>query len=193
MPWLAMIRLLALTFAATLAMLTIALAMGHAPARPVEAARAASLNPWSKDAPPPERWHMVAAISAQPTARPDPGATTITRDSTGHFHVTGEVNGQSSEFLVDTGADLVALTRDEAQRLGIFVSPGDFRPILRTASGTAQGAPVQIDRLTIGGSELHNVAAVVVDGLGTNLLGQSALRQLGKLEQDGDRMVIDPG
>jgi aspartyl protease family protein len=73
------------------------------------------------------------------------------------------------------------------------VSPGDFRPMLRTASGAAEAARVKIDRLSIGGSELHDVDAVVVVGLGTNLLGQSALRRLGKLEQDGDRMVIDPG
>ena len=38
--------------------------------------------------------------------------------------------------------------------------------------------------------EVRNVDAVVVEGLPTNLLGQSVLRRLGKVELSGDRMVI---
>ena len=187
-----MIRLLALTFAATLAMLAILLGSGARSISPAPTAPVERLNPWSKGAPPPERYATATALPVV-VPRGDAGTTTIIRDSTGHFRLTGEVNGQNSEFLIDTGADLVALTRDEAQRLGIVVTAGDFRPMLRTASGTAAGARVRIDRLTVGGSELHDVDAVVVDGLGVNLLGQSALRQLGRVEQNGDRMTIVPG
>jgi aspartyl protease family protein len=197
------IRLLAMTFAATLAMLAMAMHSGTmrragtqiSTAQP--GAESTAINPWSKDAPPPSRWKFVNAnspASATSAARNDnPGSAVIARDSSGHFRITGRVNGQDTEFLVDTGADIVSLTRDEAQRLGIFVSSSDFRPMLRTASGSADAAPVRIDSLTIGGTELRNVDAVVVDGLGTNLLGQSALRRLGKLEQDGDRMAFSPG
>jgi aspartyl protease family protein len=63
---------------------------------------------------------------------------------------------------------------------------------MRTASGTGYGALVRIDRLEVAGRELHDVPAVVMQGLTTNLLGQSALKQLGKVELQGDRMVIKP-
>ena len=64
--------------------------------------------------------------------------------------------------------------------------------MLRTASGTANGARVKLDRLVVSGQVLHDVEAVVVEGLGVNLLGQSALRQMGRVELQGDHMVIRP-
>jgi aspartyl protease family protein len=116
--------------------------------------------------------------------------TVIQRDASGRFHVQARVNGEDATFLVDTGADVVALTEAEAERLGFDVSPDDFRPIMETASGTGYGARIYLDRLELGDEEYDNVDAVVVRGLGTNLLGQSALRRLGKVELQGDRMII---
>lgn len=116
----------------------------------------------------------------------------IARGPDGQFHLTAEVNGEDARFLVDTGADMVALTVDEAQRLGVFVDPSSFQPILQTASGKGYGQRVRLDRLAIGGRELADVDAMVVDGLTTNLLGQSVLRRLGRVELRGDRLVIEP-
>lgn len=92
--------------------------------------------------------------------------------------------------MVDTGADLVALTETEAEALGILPPPDAFQPMMQTASGVGYGAPVTLDELTIGESSFQSVDAVVVQGLETNLLGQSVLRRLGKVELQGDRMVI---
>jgi aspartyl protease family protein len=117
--------------------------------------------------------------------------TAIQRDASGQFHITGQVNGEDTLFLVDTGADVVALTPDEAGRLGIDADPAMFEPIMQTASGTGNGIRITLDRLEVAGEELQNVDAVVVEGLPVNLLGQSALRQLGKVELRGDRLVID--
>ena len=89
-----------------------------------------------------------------------------------------------------TGADIVALTPATAERLGIEVSADDYKPIIRTASGEANAAPVRIDTFELGGEEFQNVEALVGEGLETNLLGQSMLRRLGKVELQGDRMVI---
>ncbi len=116
--------------------------------------------------------------------------TVIARDASGQFHVKVRVNGEETEFLVDTGADVVALTVDEAERLGLEVAPEDFRPIMQTASGVGKGARVALERLELGDEEFRDIDAVVVDGLHVNLLGQSALRRLGKVELQGDRMVI---
>jgi aspartyl protease family protein len=99
----------------------------------------------------------------------------------GQFRLDGFVNSRQTRFLVDTGADLVALPLAEAERLGVIVRDEDFRPMLRTASGTADGAPVVLDRLDVAGTTLTHVPAVVVRGLDENLLGQSALKQLGRV------------
>jgi aspartyl protease family protein len=116
----------------------------------------------------------------------------LTRDESGQFHLTATVNGHDTRFLVDTGADLVALTPQTARDLALNVRPEDYQPVLRTASGTGMGAVVRLDTLEVQGRRLSVMRAVVAQGLSENLLGQSALRQLGRVELKGDTMVIEP-
>ncbi|MBC2651372.1 TIGR02281 family clan AA aspartic protease [Novosphingobium flavum] len=146
--------------------------------------------------PPPE---PTAAIATSPNAGAAAGASrftpegiTIARGSDEQFHLDLAVNGSSTRFLVDTGADVVALTEADAQRAGIAVDPGAYRPILRTASGEGMGMPVKLDRLEMGTSELRNIDAVVVKDLDTSLLGQSVLGRIGRVELRGDAMVLEP-
>jgi aspartyl protease family protein len=139
------------------------------------AAKPGRASPWDKAAP-------ARSGSAE--------TEEIERDSGGQFHLEVDAGGETVTFLVDTGADLVALTEDDAERLGIRPDPSEYRPMLRTASGTGMGAPVQIARLTIGGRDLDDVDAVVVPELPVSLLGQSALRRLGSVTLRGDRLII---
>ncbi|MCZ8326295.1 MAG: TIGR02281 family clan AA aspartic protease [Sphingomonadaceae bacterium] len=169
-----MIRLFAIAFGAILAMMLVAGAI-------MPEADSASTGP---AAPPPTQSASAAVSDAQ--------ALVLRRDGSGQFHVTALVEGQDVRFLVDTGADVVALTIDEAEQLGLPVDPGSFQPMMQTASGVGYGAPVTIDSLEVGGQEFRSVPAVVVEGLTVNLLGQSVLRQLGKVELSGDRMIIRP-
>ncbi len=133
------------------------------------------------------------AAEAREKARADAEAveaTVVKRDPSGQFFIRGEVNGQGTRFLVDTGADMVALSLEEAEQLGVAFDPSTFEPITQTASGPGYGQHVTIDRLDIAGRELENVSAVVVDGLEINLLGQSVLKRLGHIEMRGDQLVI---
>ncbi len=184
-----MYRLLKLTLGAIISMLSIAgILAQRAPraADPVAEPTHHSTNPWAYDAPAPK----PAAVAAK-TGPGEPIA--ISRDGSGQFHLDAQVNGQDARFLVDTGADTVAISEDEAQRLGIDLAGADFQPIVQTAAGQGMAARVRIDRLTIGGTDLGGVSAVVIRGLPVNLLGQSVLRRLGKVELSDDRMVIQPG
>ena len=131
--------------------------------------------------------------AAQAAANRGGGGTELQRDGSGQFRLTARVNGEDTRFLVDTGADIVALTVEDAERLGVQVDPGSFQPLMRTASGTGRGAIVQLRSIEVAGHEFRNVDAVVMEGLGVNLLGQSVLRRFGSLELSGDRMVIRPG
>ena len=132
------------------------------------------------------------AVAATQTAEADSDTVLLLRDGSGQFHLTAGVNGNEVEFLVDTGADMVALTEEEGQKLGLGLSPGDFVPMMQTASGVGNGAVVKLNEIDVGGVVLHDVDAVVVQGLTTNLLGQAVLRQLGGVELKGDKMVIHP-
>lgn len=133
---------------------------------------------------------LVGASDAPPSAQALSGDTVIERDASGQFHLSARINDEETRFLVDTGADIVALTVDEADRLGLNLAPEDFWPIMRTASGVGNGAPVRLERIELGGQEFRDVGAVVVEGLEVNLLGQSVLRRFGSVELQGDRMVI---
>ena len=138
-------------------------------------------NPWGKAPPPPA--HAVTQA---------PRAMTLIRDDSGQFHLTASVNGRDIRFLVDTGADVVALTPQTAQDLGLGVRAEDYQPVLRTASGVGMGARVTLDSLAVPGRRLEHIRAVVAQGLGENLLGLSALRELGRMEMKGTAMTIVP-
>lgn len=140
-------------------------------------AKAAQASPWSKQTATPARSGPADMVE-------------IARDGQGQFHLEVDVNGEAVRFLVDTGADVVALTEDDAERLGLKPDESAYRPMLQTASGTGLAAPVEIDRLTIGGRDLVGVEAVVVPDLPVSLLGQSALRRLGSVTLQGDRLII---
>lgn len=143
---------------------------------PARASKSAS--PWSRE-------------TAAAATRVGPGEVVeIERDAQGQFHLDVDVGGETVRFLVDTGADVVALTEDDAERLGLKPDAGAYRPMLQTASGTGMGAPVEIERLTIGGRDLDGVEAVVAPDLPVSLLGQSALRRLGSVTLRGDRLII---
>ena len=147
--------------------------------------------------------HMAPGTpsAAVPATGPEPRArafeehqadetTVIPRDASGQFHLTGRINGSESRFLVDTGADVVALTIETAEQAGIAVDTSRFEPILQTASGPGYGAHYRANELEIAGHPFRDVDVVVVNGLGANLLGQSLLRQIGKVELKGDSLVI---
>jgi len=115
---------------------------------------------------------------------------TIPRDSSGQFYVTADVNGHPVRFLVDTGADGVALSEADAQSIGLSIDPSAYTPVANTASGPGYGARVRLDQFEIGGRDLSGIDAVVLRGLGASLLGQSVLRRIGSVSINGDAMVI---
>ncbi|MEQ1497291.1 MAG: TIGR02281 family clan AA aspartic protease [Novosphingobium sp.] len=150
---------------------------------------AAMLTPYAQKAP--------AKAVAVPTEKAqmavgDGREVVLKADAAGQFQIESLINGAPVGFLIDTGANMVALTEAQAADLGLMVMPDDFQPNMQTASGTGYSASVHLDRLEIAGIELHDVEAVVVRDLPINLMGQSVLKQLGSVEMKGDTMVLRP-
>ena len=116
-------------------------------------------------------------------------SVTLTADRHGHFATPGAVNGKPVQFLVDTGATLVALSRSEATRIGIDVSRGKPTYAM-TANGPVRGWGVSLASVRIGGVEVHDVPAMVLDSeMSAGLLGMSFLSRFDLLQQ-GSTLVL---
>ena len=131
---------------------------------------------------------------AQPAPPVPPGApppeVRLEREGNGHFYVHGEVNGQLARFVVDTGASMVALTMEDAERIGIPFDESDFEIVGTGASGPVLGQMVKLDRVVVAGRELRDVSGAVLDGLEISLLGQSVLTRIGTVEMSGEYMIL---
>ncbi|WHO71117.1 TIGR02281 family clan AA aspartic protease [Rhizobium sp. BT03] len=108
----------------------------------------------------------------------------------GHFEADVAVNGQTIEMLVDTGASMVALSHEDAERIGIDLSRLSYSMTVMTANGRGRAAPVTLDQVAIGPIVRNNVAASVAeDGrLDQSLLGMSFLETLGSLQMQTDEL-----
>jgi aspartyl protease family protein len=119
------------------------------------------------------------------------GASTVTlkADARGHFLTGGTINGASTQFLVDTGATLIAIPGAEARRLGIAFANAP-QGTVKTAGGAVTAYKVRLDTVRVGGIELNGVDAVVLDqGLEVVLLGMSFLNRT-EMRRDGETMVL---
>ncbi|MFL5297592.1 MAG: TIGR02281 family clan AA aspartic protease [Phenylobacterium sp.] len=135
-----------------------------------------------------------AAVAANPApVQPDAPAATIAKSGDGHYWAQGQVNGASVRFLVDTGATAVALTPEDAKRLGF--SPADLNYTYKvvTAGGQARAAAVKLASVSVGGARLDNVDALVIDrGLDTSLLGMSYLGRLASFQATRQALILQP-
>lgn len=103
----------------------------------------------------------------------------------GHFVVGGAINGRPVQFLVDTGATLVAMSVAEADRLGLDWKGGE-RGMAQTANGNAPAFHLTVSSLRVGDVELANVGVLVMPAsMPGILLGNSALSRF-TMRRDAD-------
>jgi aspartyl protease family protein len=132
----------------------------------------------------------TAALSPPAAAPSADGAMTLQRQMDGHFYADAEINGTTIHMLVDTGATAIALTRDDARKAGIGISIGMPNVVGQGAGGEVKGEFVTVDRIRLGGKTGEAMNAVVLDGGGMSLLGQTFLGKFASVEIHGDTMVL---
>ena len=133
-----------------------------------------------------------AAAPAEPSA--DGSRTVVIPPGrNGHFHVEGRIDGRRLNFMVDTGASVIALTARDATMLGIQPAERDYVAIVNTANGTVRAAPVQLGMVEIEDLVAHDVDALVLPdrALSENLLGLSFLSRLRRFEYSGGKLVLE--
>jgi aspartyl protease family protein len=119
-----------------------------------------------------------------------PTEVTLTRSSDGHFYTDAQVNGVTIRFLIDTGAGAIALSPQDAKRVGIAFDEGHFELIGEGASGLVRGTFVTLDSLEVIGLRSEKIQAAIVAGTNTSLLGQPFLRELDEIVIRKDQMLL---
>ena len=108
------------------------------------------------------------------------------------YLVTGSVHRFPVQFLVDTGATLIAMNTAHAKRFGVdFLADGE-ETVMGTASGLTRAYLVNLERVTVGRIELRNVEAVVNDSTEFPrevLLGMSFLSRV-DMRHNGDVLEL---
>jgi aspartyl protease family protein len=123
-----------------------------------------------------------ARLTGTPAARTAAQEIVLPVGLGGHFTSAGAINGRPVQFMVDTGATVVALSQSEAERIGL-----DWRNAPQALTQTANGA-VPVHRLSlsavrVGEVEVNNVDAIVMPAqmpyvlLGNSFLGRFQMRR----------------
>ena len=147
-----------------------------------------------------QRMAPLRAATAQaeaPVARaesaPSSGPATIAKSADGHYWADGQVNGAAVRFLVDTGATAVALTPEDARRLGFTPANLNYGYRVVTAAGAARAASVRLASVTVAGARVENVDALVIEkGLDTSLLGMTYLGRLASFQATRQALILQP-
>ena len=110
----------------------------------------------------------------------------------GHFEASVDIDGVTVPMLVDTGASTVALSYEDAMRIGINPDTLQFTRTIMTANGRATAAGVRLPRVAIGPISRGNVEGMVTEPgkLSQSLLGMSFLSQLGSLQIQTDELRL---
>jgi aspartyl protease family protein len=132
-------------------------------------------------------------VPGSPMSVGDGGDTVmLVKLGNGHFGARGEVNGQTVDFIVDTGASSTVLTFGDAAKIGIDTSRLNFAIPVMTANGSTRAALALVDTIGVGSILRRDLNVYVsADGsLETSLLGMNFLDTLSGYDVRGDRMIL---
>jgi aspartyl protease family protein len=137
--------------------------------------------------------NMAPSPRIQQPAQTGIRSLSIPRDARGHFLTEGRIDGQRINFMVDTGASVIALNETSAARFGLRPSRGDYNATVTTANGTIKAARTRLAMVELGGLIVRDVDAMVLpdEALSENLLGLSFLSRLKRFEYAGGKMVLE--
>tara|TARA_R110002020_G_scaffold34066_26_gene103744 strand:+ start:15979 stop:16668 length:690 start_codon:yes stop_codon:yes gene_type:complete len=119
-------------------------------------------------------------------------AVSIRKSLNGHFEAEGRINGEPVNFLIDTGATSIALSHDDALRIGFSDADLSYTLIINTANGKARAAAVRLDRVDVGSITRTGLRAMVAEPgqLDQSLLGMNFISSLTAIEMRRDEVIL---
>ncbi|OQW93584.1 MAG: hypothetical protein BWK79_10350 [Beggiatoa sp. IS2] len=128
--------------------------------------------------------NLPSTVTAPPS---EPALVRILPNQQEMYTINGSINNHSVNFLVDTGAVLVAMSSRHAQDLGINYQKGEIQ-LVSTASEVVKAYRVQLDKVQVGEIILYAIESFVIEGeqptdilLGMNFLNRLEMRREGKI------------
>ena len=119
------------------------------------------------------------------------GAIIIPKEIDGHFHLTLTINDRPIDFLVDTGASDIVLTRKDAARVGFDPNRLDYWGMANTANGTVRLATIRLETVRLGEFIDKNIrASVNKASMEKSLLGMRYLSKFSAIEISNDQMIL---
>lgn len=117
---------------------------------------------------------------------PEKAQVHITMTENRQYITHGSINGRSARFLVDTGANVVAINSKMARSLGISLEDG-VKMKTATASEELMSIAVNLKEIQVGDIKQRNVMAVIIEGDYPQdiLLGMSFLQHVDISENAG--------
>jgi len=115
----------------------------------------------------------------------------IKMNDDGHFHTTALVNGVELEFLIDTGATHIVLTKNDAKKINYDLSKLVFWGKSDTANGVVKTAPIRLRSIKIGQYADTNILAYINEGvMRQSLLGMSFLSKFTSVEIQNNNLYL---
>jgi aspartyl protease family protein len=137
---------------------------------------------------------VLADDAAAPVLEGGAGpSAAIAKSPDGHYWADAKVDGQKVRLLVDTGATTVALTPDDARRLGYAPEQLNYAFQVATAGGQMRAAQIRLHDVAVGEAKVADVDALVIEhGLPTSLLGMTYLGRLSRFEATRTSLILKP-
>jgi aspartyl protease family protein len=134
---------------------------------------------------------VAQRIKAEAVGTPvlESGETRIPMAIDGHFWVTARLNGKPVKFLVDSGATMTTINREEAVVAGVLVSPRRDQ-FVRTGNGIIRVSTGRADELQVGGITRRDVGLQIADNDDLNVLGMNFLSSLDRWGVEGRWLVL---
>lgn len=119
------------------------------------------------------------------------GQISVPQSADGHYYLTLNINEVPVQFVVDTGATSLVLTKRDAARVGVEPDELAYIGVANTANGQVRTAAVWLDQIELGGIKDYSIAAQVNGGeMNGSLLGMDYLNRFSSVEFGQGRMLL---
>lgn len=130
-------------------------------------------------------------VMPQQSVMTDQGRVEVPLAPDGHYYLTLSVNGTPVNFLVDTGASQVVLSRSDAERAGIDTDNLAYLGRAQTANGEVRTASTWVEEMSLGGITDEGVRVWVNSGdMDKSLLGMGYLQRWSRIEIQNRALVL---
>ncbi|MBO9401571.1 TIGR02281 family clan AA aspartic protease [Shimia sp. R9_3] len=137
-------------------------------------------------------WEDIrSTVRPMQTVLDDGSRIEIPRSNDGHYYATLRLNGANIDFVVDTGASEIVLSKADARRAGLDPDNLTYWGRAMTANGEVRIAPVWIEEISLGDFTDRDVRATVNEGeMPQSLLGMSYLQRYAQITIAGNRLIL---